>query len=251
MGNGKKIMNIHIYESKSDIDEVVSEILIEQVKRNPKSVLGLATGSTPLGVYAKLIEDYKENKTDYSHVVTVNLDEYIGLKKDHPESYYSFMHKNLFDHINLSEKHINLPDGLSSNPAEACNLYNKILVKHNPDIQLLGLGANGHIGFNEPGTSFESTTHIVELTKETREANARFFNHIGEVPTHAITMGIKSIMAAKRIILIAVGEQKAAAVKAMISGKMDKSLPASILQDHADVDIYLDRAAASQLLSVK
>ena len=244
-------MNIHIYESKHDIDEVVSQTIIDLVKQKPNSVLGLATGSTPLGVYAKLIDDYKENKTDYSNVVTVNLDEYIGLKQEHPESYHSFMHKNLFDHINVSDKNINLPDGMSSNPLEACKLYNEILDKNVPDIQLLGLGENGHIGFNEPNTSFDSITQIVLLAKETRLSNARFFNHIDDVPTHAITMGIKSIMSAKKIILIAVGTNKAAAVKAMVSGDMSEALPASILQDHADVDIYLDRAAAHQLLLVK
>lgn len=244
-------MNIHILRSKHEIDRVVSNELIQLVKTNPACVLGLATGSTPLGIYGLLVKDHQNNHTSYQSVTTVNLDEYIGLEITHPETYHQFMHRNLFNHIDIKSSNTHIPNGLSQDMIQACLDYDQLLSKHVPDIQLLGIGANGHIGFNEPNTPFDSTTHIINLTQKTREDNARFFNNIDEVPTQAITMGIQNIMDAKKIILIATGASKAEAVYDMISGDVTPSLPASILQKHPNVDIYLDKDAAKLLLEKK
>lgn len=244
-------MNIHILKTKKEIDVAVSSEIIQLISKQPSCVLGLATGSTPLGVYSQLVKDHQTNHTNYAHVVTVNLDEYIGLDISHPETYYQFMHRNLFNHLNLNLDNTYLPHGLSGNPQKSCQSYDKLLSRFVPDIQLLGIGANGHIGFNEPNTPFESTTHVIQLTQKTREDNARFFNTINEVPTQAITMGIKNIMDAKKIILIATGSSKAKAVYQMITGEVTTALPASILQTHPNVDIYLDHDAAKLLLEKK
>ncbi|PKK86647.1 MAG: glucosamine-6-phosphate deaminase [Tenericutes bacterium HGW-Tenericutes-8] len=241
-------MNIHIYNSKSQIDQAVAKLLIDQVLENPKCTLGLATGSTPIGIYQLLVKDHLKNQTNYEQVTTVNLDEYIGLPKTHGESYYNFMHRNLFSYINIQKDNIYLPDGLTDDLQLACENYNRVLSQFVPDIQILGIGTNGHIGFNEPNTPFDSKTHIIELAEKTRKDNARFFNTMDEVPTHAITMGIQNIMDAKKIILVATGKQKASAVKAMISGPVNESIPASILQKHNNVEIFLDKEAASLLL---
>ena len=241
-------MNIHIYNSKTQIDQAVAKLLIEQVKEKPDCILGLATGSTPVGIYQLLTKDHSKNQTDYHAVKTVNLDEYIGLPKTHTESYYNFMNRHLFSQINIDQKNTYIPDGLCSDQQAACDAYNQVLDNYVPDIQLLGIGTNGHIGFNEPNTSFLSKTHIIELAEKTRKDNARFFDSIDEVPTHAITMGIQNIMNAKKIILVATGKQKASAVKAMISGPIHEGLPASVLQQHPNVEIFLDKEAASLLL---
>ncbi|MCU0104261.1 glucosamine-6-phosphate deaminase [Acholeplasma vituli] len=240
-------MNIHILRSKAEIDRAVADLFIEQVKANPNSVLGLATGSTPLGVYALLAKDHKENHTDYHNVTTVNLDEYIGLPDGHPESYKEFMKRNLFNHINVDFNRVHIPS-IQGTYEESCKAYNDLLNQFVPDIQLLGIGANGHIGFNEPGTKADSKTHTVLLAEKTRLDNARFFNHIDEVPTHAITMGIQNILDAKRIVLIATGASKADAIYKMITGEITESLPASFLQKHSNVDIFLDKEAAKLLL---
>ena len=241
-------MKIHVFNSKDLVNQTVSDHIIKFVRENKQGVLGLATGSTPIGVYEALIKDHKANGTDYSQIRTVNLDEYVNLDKNHPESYYSFMHRNLFNEINVNKDNINLPDGNNKDLIEASKAYDLVLEQNQPDIQILGIGANGHIGFNEPGTPFDSTTHIVYLQEQTRKDNARFFNSIDEVPTQAITMGIKSIMQAKRIILIAFGENKAEAVYQMIKGKVTINLPASILQNHPNVEVYLDEAAAKKMM---
>ncbi len=240
-------MNIHILRSKAEIDRAVADLFIEQVRNNPKSVLGLATGSTPIGVYGLLVKDHQEHHTDYKQVTTVNLDEYIGLPEGHPESYKEFMRRNLFNHINVDFNRVHIPF-IKGTCEESCQAYNNLLSQFVPDIQLLGIGANGHIGFNEPGTKADSKTHTVLLAEKTRLDNARFFNHIDEVPTHAITMGISNIMDAKRIVLIATGASKADAVNKMITGEVTESLPASFLQRHGNVDIFLDKEAAKLLL---
>lgn len=240
-------MNIHILRSKAEIDRVVANLIIQQVKSNPNSVLGLATGSTPLGVYGLLVKDYQDNHTDYHQVTTVNLDEYIGLPEGHPESYKAFMKHNLFDHINVDFSHVHIP-AITGSHEDSCVGYDQLLNQFIPDIQLLGIGSNGHIGFNEPGTSADSKTHIIQLAEKTRLDNARFFNHLDEVPTHAITMGISNILDAKRIVLIATGASKAEAVHKMITGDMTESLPASFLQKHPNVDVFLDKEAAKLIL---
>ena len=237
-----KIIIVDNYEQASyEAFKVMKEVVVNK----PNAVLGLATGSTPLGLYKNMIEDHKENGTSYKDVVSFNLDEYVGLPRDHKESYYTFMHTNLFSGIDIKEENVHLPYG---NTKEDCDAYEKAMEDYSVDIQLLGIGGNGHIGFNEPGTPFEQTTHIVELQERTRVDNARFFdNDINQVPTHAITMGIATIMKAKKVLLVATGENKADAVKAMIQGKPTVDCPASALQDHADVVVVLDKAAASKL----
>ena len=240
-------MELYIKDNKEAVNNEVSSLIIDLVKKNKNAILGLATGSTPIGVYNELTLDYKNNKTDYSNVKTVNLDEYINLPKEHSQSYYSFMNQNLFSKINIKKENTFLPNGNGENHLESCSEYELILKNHKPDIQILGIGSNGHIGFNEPGTSFDSTTHIVELKESTRLDNARFFNSLDEVPTHSITMGIKSILQAKTIVLIAFGKNKADAVYKMIKGPITEDCPASILQTHSNVKIFLDKEAASLL----
>lgn len=238
-----KIIKVKSYEEGSlKAFEIIKEVL-----RNKKdAVLGLATGSSPIGIYQNMVKDHRENGQSYQDVVTVNLDEYIGLPRNHKESYYSFMHRNLFDHIDCKEENIHLP---SSNGSDEENIqqYEAILAKYQPDVQILGVGSNGHIGFNEPGTPFDSRTHIVTLAEKTRVDNARFFNDISEVPTHAITMGIQNILDAKKIVLVAFGENKKDAVYGLVHGEVNEALPASILQKHADVTVIVDEEAGQRL----
>ena len=240
-------MNIRIFKTRDELYKEAANFFIDAVKENPNIVLGLATGSTPIGLYENLVEDFKANKTDYSKVTTYNLDEYVDLPKEHYESYYSFMHRNLFNHINIKEKNVNLPNGTGCNHNSSCTNYNKKLAKVKVDIQLLGIGANGHIGFNEPGTPFDSLTHIVKLTDKTKEDNARFFESIEEVPKEAITMGIKNILDAKQVFLIATGANKADAIYKMVKEDANISCPASALQEHDDCYVFLDADAASKL----
>lgn len=237
-----KIIVTNNYEEASlEAFKVMKEI----VANKPNAVLGLATGSTPLGLYKNMIEDHKTNGTSYKDITTFNLDEYVGLDRNHKESYYTFMHTNLFSGLDILEENVHLPYG---NTKEDCDAYEKAMEDYQVDVQLLGIGGNGHIGFNEPGTAFEETTHIVELQERTRKDNARFFdNDINQVPTHAITMGIATIMKSNKVLLVATGENKADAVKAMIEGAPSVDCPASALQNHKDVVVILDTAAASKL----
>ena len=231
--------------------EAVSEVAFEVFRpvmdlENP--VLGLATGSSPVGLYKKIIEDHQKNGTSYAKAISFNLDEYVGLPRNHKESYYTFMHENLFNHIDIKEENTHVPNGETSAPEQECQDYEEALKKVSVDVQILGIGSDGHIAFDEPGTSFESATHVMELTEQTRQDNARFFDgDITQVPTLAITQGLASIMRAKKIILIATGENKAQAVKDMLKGEKSEACPASVLQDHADVTVILDEAAASLL----
>ena len=238
-------MNIKIFKTKEELYQVAANLIIDQVRAKSSSILGLATGSTPIPLYRNLIKDYEVNKTNYSNVITFNLDEYIGLSSDHPESYLSFMRANLFNYIPFKKSY--LPNGNAIDPGLECQKYEKLLNENPIDLQILGIGSNGHIGFNEPGTPFDSLTHIVTLAKQTRIDNARFFNNLDEVPTHAITMGIESIMKAKTVLLIALGRNKAQAVKDMVHGEVNVNMPASILQEHSDVYVFLDSDAASLL----
>lgn len=211
-------------------------------------VLGLATGSSPVGLYQEMIRDHQENGTDYSNIITFNLDEYIGLPRNHRESYWTFMHVNLFDHIDIPDKNVHVPLGCGADPEADCAAYEAELSKYTVDVQVLGIGSDGHIAFNEPGCPFDSVTHLMDLTEQTRRDNARFFGgDINQVPKKAATMGLASIMRAKKIIMIATGENKADAVKGMMEGPKTVDCPASILQDHPEVYVFLDRAAASKL----
>jgi glucosamine-6-phosphate deaminase len=240
-------MDIRILDSYEAISKAAAKLIIDQVRKNPKSVLGLATGSSPIGIYQALIEDHKLNHTSYQDVLTFNLDEYFGIKKTHPQSYYFFMQHNLFQHIDVNPKHINIPSGETTDIDVECEAYNQKLANHPIDIQILGIGSNGHIGFNEPGTSFDSTTHHIELDDKTRQDNARFFDSIEDVPTHAVTMGIQNILDANQIILVATGKSKARAIACMVKGAIDVNCPASSLQMHDNVIVFIDQEAASLL----
>jgi glucosamine-6-phosphate deaminase len=244
-------MEIRIMKSYEEISQAAAKLIIDQVRNNPQSVLGLATGSSPLGIYQALIEDHRKFKTSYKDVLTFNLDEYFGIDKTHPQSYYHFMQHNLFQHIDVNPHHLHIPSGDTNDIDLECEAYNKKLAIHPIDIQILGIGSNGHIGFNEPGTSFDSTTHHIELDERTREDNARFFKSLEDVPTHAVTMGIRNILDAKKIILVATGKTKAHAVSCMVNGPIDSSCPASSLQRHDNVIVFLDQEAASLLENSK
>ncbi|MBR0473987.1 MAG: glucosamine-6-phosphate deaminase [Erysipelotrichaceae bacterium] len=244
-------MKVVRVKNKEEISKKAFEIMHELVTSNPKAVLGLATGSSPVGLYELMIRDHKENGTSYKDVTTFNLDEYVGLPKDHPESYYSFMHRNLFDGLDVKEENIHIPSS-EGDLEERCDEYNEALSKQTIDLQILGIGSNGHIGFNEPDTPFDSVTHIVDLKESTIKDNARFFDDdISKVPTQAITMGISNVMAAKKIILIANGENKANAIRATVMGPVDEKVPASVLQNHPDVVIIIDEEAGSSLYKEK
>jgi glucosamine-6-phosphate deaminase len=241
------MMNIYVFEQLEDLYQAAAKRIIDKIKMNPYTTLGLATGSSPLGIYKKLIEGYINKEISFQNVKTFNLDEYVGLRPTHSQSYAYFMKKELFSNIDILEENTFIPSGAASNLESEIRYYDALLKKHKIDIQLLGIGRNGHIGFNEPGTPFISTTHIIELDPRTRNDNARFFKTPEEVPSKAITMGIYSIMQASEIILIATGSQKAYAVKEMIAGKIDSKLPASILQTHNNVHVYLDHLSSKEL----
>lgn len=228
----------------SDLSRKAANIIAAQVMLKSNAVLGLATGSTPIGTYQQLIEKFKQGDLDFSHVTSVNLDEYKGLSGDHDQSYRYFMNTNLFNHVNIRKECTFVPNGLVDDGLAECERYNKVILETGGvDLQLLGIGGNGHIGFNEPAGVFEKGTHLVTLTSETREANARFFASIDEVPTHAYTMGIGNIMSAKGILLLANGEGKAQTVFDSFFGPITPQVPASILQLHGNVTVIADEAA--------
>ena len=238
-------MNVIVCKDKQEVAKKAYELLKDVVVNKPNAVLGLATGSSPIGLYGEMIADYKAGNLSYKNVISFNLDEYVGIDKNHPESYSSFMHKELFDHIDIQEDNTHLPFG---DTQADCDAYEAAMSDVSIDLQVLGIGRNGHIGFNEPGTSFDSLTHIVDLDEKTIEDNARFFdNDANLVPKKAISMGIATIMKSKRILLIATGENKAEAVAAMVNGPVTESMPASILQKHADVTVFVDETAAANL----
>ncbi len=231
-----------------DMSRKVANILSAHVILKPNSVLGLATGSTVVGTYKQLIDWYQKGDLDFDAVSTVNLDEYVGLDCSHEQSYRYYMNHNFFNHINIRMNQTYLPDGKAKDIASECQSYEyKIKSLGGVDVQLLGLGHNGHIGFNEPDKAFEQTTHCVTLEENTRNANARFFHSIDEVPTHAITMGIKTIMQAKQIVLAVSGADKSEILKKVLTGPVTPSVPGSILQMHPDVIVVADEAALSQL----
>ncbi len=234
------IMNIIRVKDVEQSAEKALEIYQNAVQHGAK-VLGLATGSTPIPLYQKLAT----SQINFSELVSINLDEYLGLDGEDEQSYRYFMTKHLFQYKPF--KHSYVPDGKSEDHEAAMKAYDRIIAEHPIGLQLLGIGRNGHIGFNEPGTSFDSTTHIVNLTQSTVAANARFFEKESDVPMQAISMGIASVMSAKKILLIATGESKAEAVAATINGPITEDVPASILQKHSDVTIIIDEAAASKL----
>ena len=239
-----------IYKAKDyqDMSRKAANIISAQIIMKPNCVLGLATGSSPVGTYKQLIEWYKKGDLDFSQVTSVNLDEYKGLSPENDQSYRYFMNTNLFDHVNIDKTRTFVPNGLEADSDKACSEYNEIIRKQGGvDLQLLGLGNNGHIGFNEPSSSFEKETHCVDLTQSTIDANARFFSSLSEVPRQAYTMGIQTIMQAKKIVVAVSGQGKASIVKEAFFGPITPQVPASVLQLHSDVTVVGDEAAFSML----
>lgn len=239
---------MRIYRAKDyqDLSRKAANIISAQVILKPDCVLGLATGSSPIGTYKQLIEWYNKGDLDFSEVKTVNLDEYRGLGIESDQSYVYFMQENLFKHINIKSENINIPNGKNTDADAECKRYEKVIADlGGSDIQLLGIGRNGHIGFNEPDTSFIKDTHCVDLTQSTIDANKRFFASIDDVPRQAYTMGINAIMQAKKVLLIASGKDKAEAIYKSFFGPITPEVPASILQLHKDVVVVADDDALS------
>ena len=237
---------MRIYKTKNydEMSRKAANIISAQIILKPESVLGLATGSSPIGTYKQLIEWYNKGDLDFSQITSVNLDEYKGLCGDNAQSYRYFMNTNLFDHVNIDKTRTYVPNGLEEDSEKACADYNEIIRSVGGiDMQLLGIGGNGHIGFNEPGAAFEKETHCVDLTESTIKANARFFETMDDVPKQAYTMGIKNIMTAKKILLVATGEAKAEALYKSLYGPITPNVPASILQLHPDVTVVAGEGA--------
>lgn len=237
--------------SSRDYDQMsrrAAYVVAGQVLSKPRSVLGLATGETPLGLYRELVRFFQEGDLDFSDVVTFNLDEYLGLPRHDPHSYAWYMEEHLFRFVNVAPERRHIPDGTAADPGAECLRYERTLeAAGGVDLQILGLGRDGHIGFNEPDVKFEKGTHVVELAESTIQANARFFPSPDQVPTRALSMGIKTIMSAKRILLLASGKEKADAIAAAVRGPVTPDLPASVLQLHPDATFVVDAAAASKL----
>lgn len=240
-------MNIIVVGSAKETGKTAFKIIKKTITAIPNAVLCFPTGSSPLPLYQEMVADFKANSTDYSKVISFNLDEYKGLGSRHPQSYRYFMDTKLFDSLNIKKENINFPNGIIKDSKTECDNYHNLLMKNRRDIQILGIGSNGHIGFNEPGTPFDSVTHLVSLSASTIRDNSRFFDSIKEVPKQAITMGLSEIMDSEKIILIATGINKAHAIYDMIKGPVNEECPASILQTHNNVSVILDKDAASLL----
>lgn len=240
-------MDIRIFKNEAEIGKAAGQLFCDTVKANPSCVLGLATGATPIPTYNYMVDEYKAGNVSFKDVCTFNLDEYCDLPKEHKNSYYSFMFENLFSKIDINADNVNFLDGNTDDPeAESARYAQAIASKGGIDVQLLGIGRNGHIAFNEPSDAFTGESFKIALTQSTIDANSIYFDDI-PMPRYAMTMGIGSIMKAKKIVLIATGASKAEAVKGMIKGEVTPQLPASILQQHQDVVIFLDESAASLL----
>ena len=239
-------MKLYRAKDYKDMSRKAANIISAQVIMKPNCVLGLATGSTPIGTYDQLVEWYNKGDLDFSQITTVNLDEYKGLTRENDQSYYYFMNDKLFSRVNVNKERTFLPDGMEPDSEKACKAYNEIIASVGGiDLQLLGLGHNGHIGFNEPSDTFEAETHCVDLTESTIKANQRFFASIDEVPKQAYTMGIKTIMQANKVLVVVSGEDKAKIVKEAFFGPITPKVQASVLQLHKDVIVVADEAALS------
>lgn len=240
-----KVIVVKDYEALS---RRAATLIQAQLMWEPDSVLGLATGSTPVGMYQELVKMYEDEAIDFSQVTTFNLDEYLGLEKTNPQSYFQFMKENLFNHVNVPEDRIHIPNGMADDFEKECLAYEQSIIQHGGiDLQVLGIGHNGHIGFNEPNVEFEAKTHIVTLDNNTIEANKRFFESADMVPKQAISMGIKTIMRSKRIILLASGEGKADIISQLVKDEISPNVPASVLHLHENVVVIVDEAAASKI----
>ncbi len=245
-------MEVIIKETYEEMSKAAAKAVARVLNRKPNAVLGLATGSTPLGLYKELVRMHKEEGLDFSQVTTFNLDEYVGLDKDHPQSYHYFMHENLFKRINIAPQNIYIPSGTTDNYEAFCEWYEeRIRQCGGIDLQILGIGSDGHIAFNEPTSSLGSRTRIKTLARPTIQDNARFFERIEDVPIYAITMGVGTILEARKLMLVANGAHKAEAVAAAIEGPVTSMVTASALQLHRDVQVYLDRPAASKLKMIE
>ncbi len=241
-------MDIVISKTYEELSKQAAQLIADELNMKPNLVLGLATGSSPLGLYQELIRMHKEEGLDFSQVTTFNLDEYVGLPTNHQESYHTFMHENLFKHINIPRENIHIPSGTTKNYKAFCQWYeDRIVAAGGIDLQLLGIGSDGHIAFNEPTSSLASRTRLKTLARQTIEDNARFFDRIEDVPIYAITMGVGTIMEARKLLLVANGENKADAVAKMIEGPVTSMITASALQQHAAAYVFIDDAAASKL----
>jgi glucosamine-6-phosphate deaminase len=241
-------MEVIVKESYEEMSLAAARVVARTLNAKPNAVLGLATGSTPLGLYRELVRMHRDDGLDFSQVTTFNLDEYAGLSKNHPQSYHYFMHENLFQHINVPQQNVYIPSGTTDNYAAFCQWYEQRIVECGGiDLQVLGIGTDGHIAFNEPSSSLGSRTRIKTLAKQTIDDNARFFDAPGQVPVYAITMGVGTILEARKIILLANKRNKAAAVAAAIEGPVTSMNTASALQLHRDTMAILDREAASAL----
>lgn len=237
-------MNILKLQSDEDFVQTGASLIVSLLQSNPKAVLGLATGSSPVGVYAKLVEMHRKNLVSFSKATSFNLDEYVGLPVDHPQSYRSFMNEHLFNHIDIDPSQTHIPNGNAADLEAECLGYDKMLEDNGPvDLQILGIGSNGHIGFNEPDANLSSKTHVVDLLEGTREANARFFDKLDDVPRQAITMGIGGILKARQILLLVRGAGKAEAIRNAVEGPITTQCPASLLQSHPNVIVLVDEGA--------
>jgi glucosamine-6-phosphate deaminase len=240
-----KIIEVSDYKQMS---VKAAQHVIDKVRSTECVTLGLATGGTPKGLYGELIEDHQVNGTSYQCVNSFNLDEYIGLSKEDPNSYFQYMCSNLFSHIDISLENTHIPSGMAADLQEECDRYENLIEQAGGiDLQILGIGENGHIGFNEPGTSFKSGTHLVDLADSTREANARYFSSIDEVPSQAITMGISTIMKSREILLLVSGKSKQEAMKKLLGNEVTENFPASILKNHHNVTIIADKDALTMV----
>ncbi len=241
-------MNVLVLQDYAELSKKGAMIIAEQVNNKKDSILGLATGSTPLGVYKELAQMYEQGKIDFSKVITFNLDEYYGLPENHPQSYRYYMEENFWSKVNLQDENKHIPPSITDNIELACKEYDELIESHGGiDLQILGIGPNGHIGFNEPGKELYAKTHLAKLTQNTIEANSRFFPDKESVPKNAITMGMGSIMKSKKILLLANGNGKAEIIRKTIKGQITTNVPASMLQLHPNVTVLLDEKAASKL----
>lgn len=241
-------MLVEVFDDYDRMSDRAAEIVAEQIKRKPNSVIGFATGSTPLGLYRRLIEAHETSGLDFSKITTFNLDEYVGLPPEHDQSYHHYMWTNLFNHVNVNPSYVHIPHGMADDIDHFCRWYEKQIQEAGGiDLQILGIGANGHLAFNEPGSSLGSRTRIKTLTEKTVRDNARFFDDPDEVPEYAITMGIGTIMEAKKLLLVASGERKANAIKDTLEGPVTAMCPATIVQLHRHAHVIVDDEAASAL----
>lgn len=240
-------MVVKICENYDDMSKVAANIIAAEIITKPNGVMGFATGSTPEGTYKELVKMYKEGLISFENITTFNLDEYVGITRDNDQSYYYFMHDNLFNHVDIKESRVNIPNTQGDLEYECRNYEERIKNAGGVDLQLLGIGNNGHIGFNEPSDEFVENTNIVNLQERTIQANARFFESIEDVPTQAVTMGIGTIMRAKKVVLVASGKGKADIIEKIVKGKITPMVPASILRLHPDCTIVVDKDAASLL----